>query len=136
MTELVPSGGVWGGGSLVSVRGENFADSCDPASCELLCRFGGMGNATVEAEFISATEVRCVAPPADAAELADELRLDFDGDDAADTPRMTTLPSSSWAVTRRSRAARSCSPPPSPATTARCCGRATAAPASLRRASR
>ena len=83
VTELVPSGGVWGGGSLVSVRGENFADSCDPASCELLCRFGSMGNATVEAEFISATEVRCVAPPADAAELADELRLDFDGDDAA-----------------------------------------------------
>jgi len=69
--------GVYAGGALVEVHGHHFANRTQVGG-RLSCRFGMRGAATVEATYVSERLVRCYAPSADTAALADEWSSDFD----------------------------------------------------------
>ena len=76
VTSITPSSGPFVGGTLVEVTGSGFADRSGTAP--IVCRFGEAPNATVFADWVSSTKVRCYVPHGDLTLLERQLQTGFD----------------------------------------------------------
>ena len=79
------------GGTVLTVRGEGFLDA---ARVHTLCRFG---RASVVADYLGSTELRCMSPPVDEARVSSSLSFDY-SDSTGLTVSGPTVPPAKTAI--------------------------------------